>query len=138
MSVTRLLKLMVGKDTYFYVSGMVSRIRTSLVLPIPLVLMTVVSGAATAAQAVDGKALVMERSRGNCLACHMIADGKLPGNIGPPLIAMKARFPEAEVLRMQIWDATKRNPDTRMPPFGRHGILTREEIDLIVQYLYTL
>jgi sulfur-oxidizing protein SoxX len=80
----------------------------------------------------------MERGKGNCLACHAIADGVLPGTIGPPLIAMKARFPEAETLHMQIWDATTRNPDSRMPPFGQHGILSREEIDLIVEYLYTL
>ena len=138
----RLLGLMAGKDTNFYASGLISEIRTRvrvrMVLPVLLVLMTVVPGAATAVQAVDGKAIVMERSRGNCLACHAIADGKLPGTLGPPLIGMKARFPDADTLRMQVWDATKRNPDTRMPPFGRHGILSSEEIDLVVQYLYTL
>ena len=80
----------------------------------------------------------MDKSKGNCLACHVIADGEQPGNIGPPLIAMKARFPDTETLRKQIWDATLNNPETRMPPFGRHGILNREEIDLIIEYLYTL
>jgi sulfur-oxidizing protein SoxX len=85
-----------------------------------------------------GKALVMEKSKGNCLACHVIADGEQPGNIGPPLIAMKARFPDSEILYKQIWDATQNNPETRMPPYGRHGILSREEIDLIIEYLYTL
>ena len=67
-----------------------------------------------------------------------ISDGKLPGDIGPPLIAMKARFPDAEILYRQIWDATERNPDSRMPPFGRHGILNKEEIKRIVEYLYRL
>ena len=86
----------------------------------------------------EGKALVMERAKGNCLACHVIADGKLPGNIGPPLIGMTARFPETETLRNQIWDATERNPNSRMPPFGRHGILNSQDIDRIVDYLYTL
>jgi sulfur-oxidizing protein SoxX len=85
-----------------------------------------------------GKSLAMERGKGNCLACHAIADGPLPGNIGPPLIAMRARFPDRGVLFEQIWDATRRNPDSRMPPFGRHGVLTEEEIELIVDYLYTL
>lgn len=94
---------------------------------------TVISG-----QTMDGKSLVMQRSKGNCLACHAIADGELPGNIGPPLVAMKARFPDPEVLRSQIWDATTRNPDSRMPPFGLHGILEEQEIDLIVEYLNTL
>ena len=86
----------------------------------------------------DGRQLVTERAKGNCLACHAVADGQLPGNIGPPLLAMRARFPEREVLREQIWDATDRNPDSRMPPFGRHGILTDQEIEQIIDYLYTL
>jgi len=129
---------MAGKNKKFCAPATVSRVGTNVVLPGLLVLLTVASGRAMAAQAVDGKALVMQRSRGNCLACHVIADGVLPGNIGPPLVSMKARFPDADVLRQQIWDATIRNPDTRMPPFGRHGILTNDEIDLIVEYLYTL
>ena len=87
---------------------------------------------------VTGKSLAMDRAKGNCLACHTIEDGALPGNIGPPLIAMRARFPERAALFEQIWDATQRNPDSRMPPFGRHGVLTEEEIEMIVDYLYTL
>jgi sulfur-oxidizing protein SoxX len=85
-----------------------------------------------------GKSLAMERSKGNCLACHSIEDGELPGTIGPPLLAMKVRFPERETLTRQICDATLRNPDSRMPPFCRHRILTRDEVELIVDYLYTL
>lgn len=110
-----------------------------------LIMLTTVSGHVFAAQpvdgkaqAMDGKALAMERSKGNCLACHAIADGELPGNIGPPLLAMKARFPDADVLRRQIWDARQSNPETRMPPFGEFGILDSHEIDLIVGFLYTL
>jgi sulfur-oxidizing protein SoxX len=86
----------------------------------------------------QGKALATERSKGNCLACHRIADGVLPGNLGPPLVVMKARFPERERLRLQIYDASLANPHSRMPPFGRHEILTAEEIELIMDYLYTL
>jgi len=85
-----------------------------------------------------GRQLAMARDKGNCLACHAIDDGELPGTIGPPLVYMQQRFPDRAVLQQQIWDATVRNPDTMMPPFGKHGILTREEIDLIVDYLLTL
>ncbi len=138
MFLIRLLLLMAGKDTKVCTSAMPSRAGSGLILSALLVLLTAVSGVAIAAQAMDGKTLVMKRSKGNCLACHAIADGELPGNIGPPLIAMKARFPDADILRKQIWDATAGNPDTRMPPFGRHGILSGDEIDLIVEYLYTL
>ena len=86
----------------------------------------------------QGKQLVMARNKGNCLACHVIDDGEFPGNIGPPLMSMQVRFPDKAVLRAQIWDATERNPDTHMPPFGLYGILTGEEVDLIVDYIYTL
>lgn len=85
-----------------------------------------------------GKALAFDTGKGNCLACHMIADGEFPGNFGPPLIQMKERFPDKAVLREQIWDASARNPKSMMPPFGKNGILTGPEIDQIVDYLYTL
>lgn len=85
-----------------------------------------------------GKSLTMERSKGNCLACHRIDDGELPGTLGPPLLAMKVRFPERAVLRRQVCDATLRNPNSRMPPFCRHRILTESEVELIIDYLYTL
>ena len=86
----------------------------------------------------QGKKIAEDRTKGNCLACHVMGDGQLPGNIGPPLVGMKARFPDKAKLRAQIWDATKRNPNTMMPPFGRHGILTEDEIDKVVEYVYTL
>lgn len=85
-----------------------------------------------------GKAIAFNSSKGNCLACHMIDDGDSPGNIGPILMSMQARFPDKAKLRAQIWDATAANPNSTMPPFGRHGILSEEEIDLVVEYLYTL
>ena len=86
----------------------------------------------------QGKALAFDRSKGNCLACHQIEGGELSGTYGPPLLMMKTRFPERAVLRAQIWDATVRMPTTRMPPYGRHRILTEEEIDLVVDYILTL
>lgn len=86
----------------------------------------------------QGKSLTMERGKGNCLACHAIDDGELPGNLGPPLLMMKVRFPERVALKEQICDASVRNTNTRMPPFCRHGILTSEEVELIIDYLYTL
>ena len=87
---------------------------------------------------VQGKTLATARAKGNCLACHRFDDGELPGNLGPPLLAMKVRFPDREALRKQICDATVRNSNSRMPPFCRHGVLTAEEVELIIDYLYTL
>ena len=85
-----------------------------------------------------GKAVSVDRKKGNCLACHAMDDGELPGNIGPPLVSMKLRYPDKAKLREQIWDATKRNPNSIMPPFGRHQMLSEEEIDNITEYIYTL
>jgi len=86
----------------------------------------------------QGKEIAFDRKKGNCLACHQIEGGSLPGNIGPPLIAMKARFPDKAKLRAQIWDATKANPNTIMPPFGRNQILSESDIDKVVEFIYTL
>lgn len=85
-----------------------------------------------------GKEVAFDRKKGNCLACHMMDDGVSPGDIGPPLVAMKARFPDKAKLREQIWDPQIANPGTRMPPFGKHKIISDKEIDAIVEYLYTL
>ncbi len=93
---------------------------------------------ASADAVADGKTVAFDRKKGNCLACHMMADGQSPGNIGPPLIAMKARFPDKAVLRAQIWDATVKNPNTMMPPFGKHRILTEKEVDLVTEFVYSL
>lgn len=85
-----------------------------------------------------GHELVVNRKMGNCLACHMIQGEDGPGYFGPPLISMQARFPDREVLFNQIWDATIKNPNTSMPPFGKNMILSKQEIDKIVIYLLTL
>ena len=95
-------------------------------------------GVASADVIAEGKKVAFDRKKGNCLSCHMIADGALPGNIGPPLIAMKARFPNKGDLRAQIWDATVKNPNTIMPPFGKHRILSEKEVDLITEFIYSL
>lgn len=88
-----------------------------------------------------GRTLAFDRSKGNCLACHAIpGDPKAesPGNIGPPLMNMKERFPDRAKLREQIWDATVANPGSSMPPFGRNKILTEQEVDQITDYTHGL
>ena len=86
----------------------------------------------------EGQSLAFTRSKGNCLACHMIEGGESPGNIGPPLIVMKARFPDKAVLRAQIEDPMVRNPETSMPAFGKYQVLSSDEMDSLVEYIWTL
>lgn len=87
--------------------------------------------------AVQGGCVAIDRKKGNCFACHAIA-GIGSGNIAPPLISMKERFPDKAKLRAQVWDATAINPRSAMPPFGRHAILSEQEIDKVVEFLLTL
>ncbi len=92
----------------------------------------------TAAIIEEGKKIAFNRKKGNCLACHAIEGGALPGNIGPPLVNMKERYPDKQKLKEQIWDATRANPYSIMPPFGRHEILEPDELDKVVEFIHTL
>ena len=101
------------------------------------------TGSALAADAneMTGKQLAFNNTKGNCLACHTmptVPDAVSAGLIGPPLIAMSARYPDKAKLRAQIWDATVANPSTSMIPFGKHGVLTEAEIDKVTDFVYGL
>jgi len=87
-----------------------------------------------------GQEIAFSNKKGNCLACHAMpgTKGEMPGSIAPPLIAMKLRYPDRTKLRAQVWDATANNPKTSMPPFGKHRVLTEEEIDKVVDFIHSL
>lgn len=93
--------------------------------------------AATPAQIAAGKKIVFSKPLGNCLACHVIAGGSQPGDIGPPLKHVKAMVPERKELFAIIYDEEARNPHTLMPPFGKNGILTPKQINQVIDFLYT-
>ncbi len=94
--------------------------------------------------ATKGWCTMIIRKKGNCLACHDVVTKRWPaglpaaGNIGPPLVSMKSRFPDKAKLRAQIWDATVANPTSSMIPFGRHKVISESDIDTIVTFLYTI
>lgn len=98
------------------------------------------SSTATAAPSA-GREIAHGPEKGNCLACHkMPADPEAEtlATLGPTLEKIKQRYPDRAKLRAQIWDARKKNPATIMPPYGAHRILTEEEIDQVVEYIYGL
>ena len=88
--------------------------------------------------AAEGQKLAFDRGKGNCLTCHEIKGGDLPGTIGPALKDIKSKYPDRNDLVAILYDETKRNPQTVMPPFGRNRILTDQEINAIVDFLQTL
>jgi sulfur-oxidizing protein SoxX len=102
---------------------------------------TATPSGATAPKEETGKDIAFDRRKGNCLACHAmptLPDAESPGQYGPPLIAMSARFPDKARMRAQIWDATTFNSASSMIPFGKHGVLTEAEIDKVADFVYGL
>ena len=94
--------------------------------------------AAAQSAADEGRKVAFDRGKGNCLTCHDIKGGDLPGTIGPALKDLKSKYPDRNELVAIVTDETKRNPLTVMPPFGRNRILTESEINAIVDFLQTL
>ena len=109
-------------------------------LALALLIGTAVSAGPATAQstAAEGQKLAFDRGKGNCLTCHEIKGGDLPGTIGPALKDIKSKYPDRNDLVAILHDETKRNPQTVMPPFGRNRILTDQEINAIVDFLQTL
>lgn len=101
-------------------------------------LITPALAAEPAKPSISGKDIAFQLPKGNCLACHAIAGGEQPGTLGPELKDMKARFPDKKELAAHIADQTAFNPYTAMPPFMKHGALTQEEFDKLVDFIHGL
>jgi len=102
--------------------------------------------------AARGRAVVISRDKGNCLACHMMPIPEQPahGTLAPPLYGVGARLSVGQ-LRLRVVDEKRVNPETIMPSFYRHPshynrprpdaatpILTAQEVEDVVAYLKTL
>jgi sulfur-oxidizing protein SoxX len=99
-----------------------------------------------------GRALVLDRTQGNCLICHQVPEPDEPfqGTIGPDLAGVGSRLDGGQ-LRLRLVDAGLLNPQTVMPPYFRNqGLrdvapafrdrpaLTAQEIEDVVTYLASL
>jgi sulfur-oxidizing protein SoxX len=109
-------------------------------LALALMIRALISASPARAQstASEGERIAFDRGKGNCLTCHDIKGGDLPGTIGPPLKDIKSKYPDRNELVAIVSDETRRNPQTVMPPFGRNRILTEQEINAVVDFLQTL
>lgn len=101
--------------------------------------------------AARGRAVILERELGNCLACHAIPlDAEFPGSVGPPLAGVGARLTPAQ-LRLRVVDSKVLNPASVMPAYFRSSglnrvqaeyvgktILTAQQVEDVVAYLSTL
>jgi len=118
----------------------ISSRKTGLIPAMLLALSIAAAAGPTFAQSAtaEGQKLAFDRGKGNCLTCHVIKGGDLPGTIGPELVDIKSKYPNRDDLVAILNDETKRNPLTVMPPFGRNRILTEKEINAVVDFLQTL
>jgi sulfur-oxidizing protein SoxX len=114
--------------------------KTGLIPAMVLALSIVAAAGPAAAQSAtaEGQKLAFDRGKGNCLTCHAIKGGEYPGTLGPELVDIKSKYPNRDELVAIVFDETKRNPLTVMPPFGRNRILTDKEISAVVDFLQTL
>jgi sulfur-oxidizing protein SoxX len=98
-------------------------------------------GAHAQAPATAARDLFVRADKGYCIACHQLPEGAGPAtraDLGPRLEGTRMRALGRAKLRELIQDPTRANPDTVMPPFGRHRILDLAEIDRLVEYLHAL
>ncbi|NKC11635.1 MAG: sulfur oxidation c-type cytochrome SoxX [Gammaproteobacteria bacterium] len=106
----------------------------------------------TPGDAKKGKAVAINRKKGNCLACHTMPIPEQPfhGALAPPLAGIGARYSAGQI-RLRVVDPRQVNPVTLMPAFyktaGLHRvakkfqgkpILTAQEVEDVVAYLVTL
>lgn len=109
----------------------------------------------------EGRAIVGSKKKGNCIACHMVAEleaeAPFHGEIGPPLDGVADRWSEAEI-RGIVANAKVMFEDSMMPSFykttgfirpgnaftGKAAegelppLLTAQQIEDVVAYLLTM
>ena len=110
-------------------------LRALSIIMINLFILPIASLADSKSSVDEGKDLSLKL----CQTCHHYKDTEQAGTVGPPLIGMKARFPDRKKLYDIIYDpqvAIKK--DTMMPPFGRNELIAKDQIEKIIDFLYTL
>ena len=107
--------------------------------------------AAWAGNAENGRAIATGGGEASCILCHAIPGASGPaGTVGPSLAGVGSRL-RAEELKARIVDASRINPETAMPPYGRtkgltqvaapyrgKPLLTDAQIDDVVAFLLSL
>ena len=102
--------------------------------------------------AARGRALVLDRSVGNCLICHRAPEPaeRFMGEIGPDLAGIGSRLTPAQI-RLRVVDQSLLNAKTVMPPYYRIDRLSRvaeryrgkpvleaQQVEDVVAYLMSL
>lgn len=92
-------------------------------------------------QAGEGLGIFTRPDKGNCVACHEVPAGAGPAiraTVGPRLDGARLKAWDRARLRALLVDPMVSDPDTVMPPFGRHRLLSPQEIERLIDYLHAL
>jgi L-cysteine S-thiosulfotransferase len=106
-----------------------------------LLALAAVVGLPSALAQVPARDLFVQRDKGHCIACHQLPEGAGPpsrADLGPRLDGARMRALGRARLREIIEDPMKSNPQTLMPPYGRHRLLERAEVERLVEFLHAL
>lgn len=88
--------------------------------------------------AARGRAIALDPTRGNCIACHTLPGEDWPGSVGHLLLGYKRQGHADAYVYQQIYDRRVLNPNTAMPPFGAFGVLSDQDIRDLVAYVQSL
>ena len=94
-----------------------------------------------AAQQSQALELFTRTDKGGCSACHQLPAGIGPAtrsDVGPRLEGARMRALGKAGVREVLVDPMRANPDTVMPPYGRHRLLEAGEIERLVEFLHAL
>ena len=89
----------------------------------------------------DALALYTRADKGRCITCHQLPQGVGPAtraDLGSRLEGPRMRELGRDRIREAIADPMRANPDTVMPPYGRHRILEAAEIERLTEFLHAL
>ncbi len=80
----------------------------------------------TQPDAARGRAILLDRAKGNCLICHRlpVATEPFQGTIGPDLSGIGRRLTTSQI-RLRLVDQSRLNAATLMPPLYRTAQLVR-------------
>lgn len=99
------------------------------------------TAAAASGQSAAGREIFTRPDKGNCIACHQVPEGSGPAvraDVGPRLDAARLKGWDRARLRGLLEDPMRANPDTVMPPYGRHRLLEAGEIERVIDFLHAL
>lgn len=86
--------------------------------------------------AARGEKIAINVRWGNCIGCHSLPNHE-GGTIGPSLKGYGHREMPLDYTYQRIWDVRFYNPNAFMPVYGPNKVLTDQDIQDVMAFIYT-